>query len=62
MDPSERQSKTIVAAALIVRGAVEAPSLPDDDHGSPHAAGVRLRLTDCLYRLLTTDDAYDTRD
>jgi hypothetical protein len=62
MDPLENQAKVIIAAALIVRGAVEVPSLPDDDQSAHGAAGVRLRrLTDYLYRLLTTDEAYDAR-
>lgn len=58
VDPLERQSKAIIAAALIVRGAVEIPSMPDDDRGTPDAAGMRLRrLTDYLYQLITNDDA-----
>ena len=57
MDPLEAQAKAIIAAALIVRGAVEVPSMPDDDEGAPDAAGVRLRrLTDYLHRLITRDD------
>ena len=55
MDPLEGQAKAIIAAALIVRGAVEVPSMPVDDDASPDAAGVRLReLTDYVYRLVTT--------
>lgn len=62
MDPSETQAKAIIAAALIVRGAVEIPSIPS---GSPRLpvpddAGVRLReLTDYVYRLLTTGELRD---
>jgi len=57
VDPLEAQAKTIIAAALIVRGAVEVPSMPEDDRGIPDAASVRLRrLTDYLYRLITSDD------
>jgi hypothetical protein len=56
MDPVEGQAKAIIAAALIVRGAVEVPAIPSS--GSQHvpdAAGIRLReLTDYVYRLLTT--------
>jgi hypothetical protein len=56
MDPLERQARVIIAAALIVRGAVEIPTLPSAGQRLPDAAGVRLReLTDYVYRLLTTD-------
>ena len=58
MDPVEAQAKAIIAAALIVRGAVEVPAMPSDSHRLPDAAGVRLReLTDYLYRLLTIEPA-----
>jgi hypothetical protein len=57
MDPVEGQSKAIIAAALIVRGAVEVPAMPSDTQRMPDAAGMRLReLTDYVYRLLTIDD------
>jgi hypothetical protein len=58
MDPREAQARAIIAAALIVRGAVEIPALPrDDDRRGPDPAGVRLReLTDYVYRLVTTGD------
>jgi hypothetical protein len=57
MDPAEAQARAIIAAALIVRGAVEVPAMPSDSQRAPDAAGVRLReLTDYLYRLLTTDE------
>lgn len=60
MDPVEAQAKAIIAAALIVRGAVEVPSMPTGDHCAPDGAGVRLReLTDYVYRLVTTDDPHD---
>ena len=55
MDPLVAQARAIIAAALIVRGAVEVPSIPSgSSQGSPDAAGVRLReLTDYVYRLVT---------
>jgi hypothetical protein len=56
MDPWEGQAKAIIAAALIVRGAVEVPAIPTGSQRLPDAAGIRLReLTDYVYRLLTTD-------
>jgi hypothetical protein len=60
MDSSEAQARAIIAAALIVRGAVEVPSLPSAGQRVPDNAGVRLReLTDYLYRLITTDEPQD---
>jgi len=60
MDPLEAQAKAIIAAALIVRGAVEVPALPSDGRGVPDSAGVRLReLTDYLYRLVTAVDPHE---
>jgi hypothetical protein len=57
MDPLEAQARAIIAAALIVRGAVEIPSLPSPGQQLPDSAGVRLReLTDYVYRLLMTDE------
>jgi hypothetical protein len=57
MDQSEAQARAIIAAALIVRGAVEVPAIPSGGHG-PDDAGVRLReLTDYVYRLLTIEPA-----
>ena len=54
MDPLEAQARAIIAASLIVRGAVEIPSLPLDDRSEPDGAGARLRLlTDYVYRLVT---------
>ena len=62
MDPSEAQAKAIIAAALIVRGAVEVPALPFGSQRLPDDAGVRLRqLTDYVYRLLTIEDAAEPR-
>lgn len=56
MDPLEGQAKAVIAAALIVRGAVEVPAIPTGTHPMPDAGGMRLReLTDYVYRLLTTD-------
>jgi hypothetical protein len=56
MDPVEAQSKVIIAAALIVRGAVEVPSVPSVGQRLPDVAGMRLReLTEYVYRLLTID-------
>ena len=58
MDSSEAQARAIIAAALIVRGAVEVPSLPAGRQRVPDNAGLRLReLTDYLYRLITTDES-----
>jgi hypothetical protein len=62
MDPLEAQSRAIIAAALIVRGAVEVPAMPSERQRVPDAAGLRLReLTDYVYRLLTTDDPRDPK-
>ena len=56
MDPLEAQGRAIIAAALIVRGAVEIPAMPSSSQRMPDEAGVRLReLTDYVYRLLTID-------
>jgi hypothetical protein len=53
MDPSEAQSRAIIAAALIVRGAVEIPSR---DASVIDEAAMRLRdLTDHVYRVVTGD-------
>ncbi|HET7696697.1 MAG TPA: hypothetical protein VFK57_13370 [Vicinamibacterales bacterium] len=61
MDRAEAQARAVLAAALIVRGAVEVPSIPSGARPLPDAAGVRLRdLTDYLYRLITTDDPTDS--
>ena len=58
MDPLEAQARAIIAAALIVRGAVEIPALPSGSERMPDDAGVRLReLTDYVFRLLTIDQA-----
>jgi hypothetical protein len=55
MDPMEAQAKATIAAALIVRGAVEIPAMPTKQRSS-EAAGARLReLTNYVYELVTTD-------
>jgi hypothetical protein len=60
MDSVEAQARAIIAAALIVRGAVEIPSMPSGSESAPDAAGVRLReLTDYVYRLVTTAEAHE---
>ena len=57
MDSDEAHARALIAAALIVRGAVEVPSLPTGERPVPDAAGMRLReLTDYLYRLITIED------
>ena len=57
MDALEAQTRAIIAAALIVRGAVEVPSMPSAGQRVPDEAGVRLRqLADYVYRLLTTEE------
>jgi hypothetical protein len=57
MDPLEGQARAVIAAALIVRGAVEVPAIPSGIQSVPDAAGMRLReLTDYVYRLLTTEE------
>ena len=59
MDPMEAQARAIIGAALIVRGAVEIPTLPSAGQRVPDAAGVRLReLTDYVYRLVTTKEPH----
>ena len=59
MNPAEAQGRAIIAAALIVRGAVEVPSMPTGGQRGPDGAGVRLRdLTDYVFRLVTTDDPH----
>jgi hypothetical protein len=62
MDALEAQAKAIIAAALIVRGAVEVPSMPSAGQRVADPAGVRLReLTNYVYRLVTTDEAGELR-
>jgi hypothetical protein len=60
MDPLEGQARAIIAAALIVRGAVEVPSLPLDREAIPDSGGLRLReLTESVYRLVTTAEPHE---
>ena len=58
MDPLETHAKAVIAAALIVRGAVEVPAIPSGRERLPDDAGVRLReLTDYVYQLITIEHA-----
>jgi hypothetical protein len=60
MDPVEAQARAIIAAALIIRGAVEIPAMPSGNQRAPDPAGVRLReLTEYVYRLLTMDERHE---
>jgi len=60
MDSGEAQAKATIAAALIISGAVEVPTIPPPGERSSDTAGVRLReLTDYLYRILTIDEPRD---
>ena len=62
MDPIEAQAKSIIAAALIIRGAVEIPAMPSGSERVLDPAGVRLReLTDYVYRLLTIDEPQEEK-
>jgi hypothetical protein len=62
MDPVEGQAKAIIAAALIVRGAVEVPAIPTSRQHMPDSAGLRLReLTDYVYRLVTTEEPQEAQ-
>ncbi len=62
MDALEGQAKAVIAAALIVRGAVEVPAIPTGTRRVPDESGMRLReLTDYVYRLLTTDEPRDSK-
>ena len=55
MNSGEAQAKASIAAALIIRGAVEVPAIPVDGE-LPDSAGLRLReLTDYVYRLITAE-------
>jgi len=55
IDPQEANARTVIAAALIVRGAAEVPSMPPSRHIC-RMPGMRLReLPGYVYRLLTTD-------
>jgi hypothetical protein len=55
MDPTERQARAIIAAALITSRAVEVPTIPASGDWSQDAAALRLRdLTDYVYHMITT--------
>jgi hypothetical protein len=57
MDPVEIQAKATIAAALIMRAAVEVPSMPARGGRLDDAAVVRLRdLTDYVYQAITTEN------
>ena len=61
MDPLEAQTRATIAAALIVRGAVEIPAMPSKQRPTD-SAGLRLReLTDHVYRLITADAPEDLK-
>jgi hypothetical protein len=63
VDSLEAQARATIAAALIVRGAVEIPTIPRGSQRVPDAAGERLReLTDYVYRLITTDEPEEASD
>ena len=54
MDPAEIHAKATIAAALIVRAAVEVPSIPASGDWRSDSAALRLRdLTDYVYLALT---------
>jgi hypothetical protein len=60
MHPAEVQAKATIAAALIIRGAVEVPTIPSGHEGVADPAGLRLReLTNYLYRIVTMTEPYD---
>jgi hypothetical protein len=60
MDPLEAQARATIAAAVIIRGAVEIPTMPSAGQRVPAAAGVRLReLTEYVYRLLTNKEPHE---
>jgi len=62
MDPLEAQARAMIAAALILRGAVEIPTLPSPGQRLPDSAGVRLReLTDYVFRLLLKEEPPEAR-
>ena len=62
MDPLEAQARATIPPPLIVRGAVEIPTMPSPGQRMPDAAGHRLQeLTDYVYRLLTSDEPHDSK-
>jgi hypothetical protein len=63
VDSLEAQARATIAAALIVSGAVEIPTIPSGSQRVPDAAGERLRgLTDYVYRLVTIDEPQEAND
>ena len=60
MNSSEAQARAMIAAALIVRGAVEVPAIPEGGERVLDSAGMRLReLTDYVYRLITIEQPHE---
>ena len=54
MEPTEIQARATIAAALIVRGAVEVPTIPESGDWSQDTAAVRLRdLTNYVFQMIT---------
>ena len=54
MESSEALARATIAAALIARGVVEIPTVPQSNEPVDHSAGLRLRqLTDYVYRMIT---------
>lgn len=57
MEPTEIQARATIAAALIVSGAVDIPSIPTSGDWSKDTAALRLRdLTDYVYQMITTSE------
>lgn len=55
MEPTEIQARALIAAALIVSRAVEAPTIPTSGNWQDDSAGLRLRdLTDYVYLMITS--------
>lgn len=55
MEQHEMEAKATIAAALIVRGAVEVPTIPTSGDWSKDTASLRLRdLTDYIYQMITS--------
>jgi hypothetical protein len=60
MDPAEVHAKATIAAALIIRAAVEVPSIPANGDWRGDAAAMRLRnLTDYVYQAITAEKRRD---
>lgn len=58
MDAAAIQAKATIAAALIISGAVEVPSIPSSGQWAQDTASLRLRdLTDYVYQMITTGKA-----